>query len=542
MLKVLLVAASIMGAIIYVLAMIPALGEGVFSAALIYSFFYAGLLGVTLTRQLSYSFRVYGWLLFLFVLGVQNLINSGFNIDAGLFLLAFVMMAVLFLDFRKASIALVLSLISISLMGFITVLKNHEMRIGLSQRDPILWMVGGLIFLFVGFTTAFSLSVLLHGLTENLRKLQISSLMLEERNKELLESELYYRSLVETSPSAIVRFDLQGIIESINLAGEKLVGYQKMDILGKNMDVFLDVKGEKQTENIIKQVLEKGTVSDAKVRMMHKNGTPIWVEFSAAQILNAEENIVGVISIGKDNTEKRKAEEILQVQAEELRISQQKLRTLTQKMISVQEHERRVIARELHDDAGQALVTLKHGVSILLEELGDEKGKLLLRERLERNLDLVIQAMGYVRSASHRLRPPALEIGGIDVSLEELCRRTSLDTHLQISYKGISLLDVPDNLVISLYRFVQEALTNTLKHANARYVDVRLKYDDGKIMLSVEDDGYGVEKEQEEQSGIGLLGLQERFALYSGEISVDNRNEQGYLITATVPWKKGVLF
>jgi len=148
--------------------------------------------------------------------------------------------------------------------------------------------------------------------------------------------------------------------------------------------------------------------------------------------------------------------------------------------------------------------------------------------------------MAYIRSASHRLRPPALEVGGIDVGLEELCRRSSLQTHLQINYKGVNLLGIPDDLAISLYRFVQEALTNTLKHAEASNVDVRLTYQGDKIILSVADNGCESKELWTQQSGIGLLCLQERFALFSGKIEVDLCGAQGYLITVTVPWKKEI--
>ncbi|MCP4139162.1 MAG: PAS domain S-box protein [Chloroflexi bacterium] len=539
-LHVLLIGASIIGAVIYILAVIPAVKGGVFSAILIYSIFYGELLGITLISRIPYVFRVYGWLFFLYVLGVHNLTHSGFNVDAGLFFLSFVIMAILLLDLRSATIAFLLSLVSISLMGFIIVQSDYGLTIGLSQKNPFLWLVGGTIFLFVGFATTVSLNMLLSRLAENLRKTKEISFVLEQKNKKLLESELHFRNLVEASPSAIVRFDIQGTIEAINPACERLLGYQQVEILGEQVDKYLIGEEKNLVNQVIKQTVEKGLVRDVEVLMQHKDMTPILVEYSAEKILNARGEIVGVIGIGKDITEKRKAEEILQAQTEELKTSQKKLRTLTHQLISAQEDERRVIARELHDDAGQTLVTLKHGLGTLLEELNDKKGEMLLEERLERTLDLADQAMVSIRSASHRLRPPALEVGGIDVILEDLCRRFSLQTGLHIYYEGVSLFEIPEDLVISLYRFAQEALTNTLKHSDAHNVDVRLIYQDDKIILSVEDDGCGTKEEQEQKLGIGLLGLKERFTLFSGEIGTDYSNGQGYLITVTVPWKKKI--
>lgn len=538
-LQKLLFSASVLGAAAYALAIIPAIERKIFSAVLIYSISYAGFLGITFIPHTPYRFRVYGLLFFLYVLGLHNLSHSGFNVDAGLFFLTHVVIAVLFLDLRKANIALVLCLISIACMGFLTVQNNYALSISLSQRNPFLWMIGGLIFLFAGVITTLSISVLITGLTENLEKTKKISFTLERKNKELFESELHFRSLVETSPNAIIRFDKQGALEAVNLAGEMLLGYQQAEVLGKNVNDFLSSEEQNRVKHTLEQVFVEGIiVRDFNISLQHKSGTPVLVELSAAPILNAREDIVGVICIGKDITDKTRAEEALRAQAEEIKINRQELRTLTHQLISAQEDERRVISRELHDDAGQALVTLKHGISIILEELNDEKGSIILEERLERSLDLIDQAMAYVRSASHRLRPPALEVGGLDVGLQELCRQSSLQTNLQINYEGVTLLEIPDDLAISLYRFVQEALTNTLKHAEASDVDVRLTYRDDKIILSVADNGCGYRKGQVQQRGSGLIGLQERFAFFSGRIDVDLRRTQGYSITVTVPWKK----
>lgn len=537
-LQILLYSASLLGAVIYSLALIPAIEGKVFSAILIYSVFYAGLLGITFIPHVAYRFRVHGLLLFLYALGVHNLSHSGLNVDAGLFFLTHVIIAVLFLNLRQASIALALSLLSIACMGLLIVQSNYDLSIGLSQRNPFLWMIGGLIFLFVGFITTVSVSVLLNGLTENLNNTKKISFVLEQKNKELLESELYFRSLIETSPNAIMRFDTQRTIETINLAGERLIGYQQAEILGKNVNEFLSAGEQNRVDHALEQVFEEGVVRDFEVLLQHKDGGSVRVELSVAQILDARDVIVGVICIGKDITQKKKDEQILRFQTEKIKISQQKLRTLTQQLIYAQENERRAIARELHDDAGQALVTLKHGINIILEDLNDKNNQTILEERLERSLRLADQAMAYVRSASHRLRPPALEIGGIDVGIEELCHQFSLQTNLQINYEGVNLFEIPDDLAISLYRFVQEGITNTLKHGEASKVDVRLIYQDDTIVLSVADNGCGASNGLPKQPGSGLLGLQERFAFFSGRIETDPHRAQGYLVTVTVPWKK----
>jgi len=536
-LRILLNSASILGVIIYSLAMYTALVGMVFTAAAVYSFFYVILLGITYFPNIRYQFRVYGLLFFLFALGFHNLTHSGLNVDAGLFFLTYVIMAALLLDIRKARIALGLSLVSIAYMGFEIVQKDIDLSIGLPQNNPFLWLIGGAIYTFVGYTTTLTLSILFNGLVDNLKKTKKSSAELDRKNKEILERELRYRSLVETSPNAILGLDIKGNIEMVNIAGEKLLGAPKNEIIGKNLDIFLDIEEQNEVDHISDLVMGEGVVRDKEISIRRFDGDQTFVEFSTAQIRDANDEAIGLIGIGKDITERKKADEIAQALAEEISTSQKLLRRLTQQIISAQEDERRLISRELHDDAGHALVTLKYSIDAIIEGLGDDKDCGPIMENLLNCIDLTDQAMATLRTTSHRLRPPALDVGGLHVGLEELCNQYSSQTNIQVGYQGVEIIKLPDDLSICLYRFVQEALTNTLKHAGASEADVHLTLSDGKILLSVLDNGRGPANADMQQSGIGLLGLRERFALFSGKIEIENSPSGGYSVIAEVPWK-----
>jgi signal transduction histidine kinase len=141
-----------------------------------------------------------------------------------------------------------------------------------------------------------------------------------------------------------------------------------------------------------------------------------------------------------------------------------------------------------------------------------------------------------VRSLSHRLRPAALEVGGIHISLEDLCRDVADQTRLSIQYTGQDLPGLPNEIAISLYRVVQEALTNILKHADARRVQVRLHAHHDFVMVSVRDDGKGVLAST--RAGTGLLGLQERLHLLGGEIKIEFQPGKGVHLLASIPWHR----
>jgi signal transduction histidine kinase len=209
------------------------------------------------------------------------------------------------------------------------------------------------------------------------------------------------------------------------------------------------------------------------------------------------------------------------------------LRSFTVQTIAAQEAERRVVSRELHDEAGQALVTLKYSLAALQGELPE--AELIFRQRLAESMGIIDQTMLQIRGLAHRLRPPVLEIGGINLSLQELCREITDRTKIPVYYDGLEIPGLPDEMGISLFRFVQEALTNILKHAHATEVKVRLQYQKRGINLSVADNGRGIEDTLQSE-GLGLMGIKERLALLGGKLEVHSQKGRGTKLVARVPW------
>jgi PAS domain S-box-containing protein len=223
---------------------------------------------------------------------------------------------------------------------------------------------------------------------------------------------------------------------------------------------------------------------------------------------------------------------------EQVQAGQGQLRRLAQQTVSAHEEERQRLSYELHDEAGQALIALKMGLELIQLDLPDDAAA--LGGRLGEAVVLTDQTMERLRMLARDLRPPALDAAGINSTLEGLCRDFAVRARFTIDYVGTDHLVLPDPAQICLYRFLQEALTNIAKHAQARQVLVKLHADSRTVGLVVNDDGRGFDvqttlKRSNQLNGIGLLGMQERLELLEGWLEVQSWPGQGTRLIAYIP-------
>jgi signal transduction histidine kinase/DNA-binding response OmpR family regulator len=224
---------------------------------------------------------------------------------------------------------------------------------------------------------------------------------------------------------------------------------------------------------------------------------------------------------------------------EQVRAGRERLRRLTQQVVSAQEEERRRLSRELHDEAGQALTALKISLDLIQSDLPVEAGS--LRQRLGEAGALTETTMEQIRLLAYGLRPPALDAVGLSYTLEGLCRDFAERTQLPIDYAGAELPVLPEAVNMCLYRVLQEALTNVAKHADANQVRAALCCDAETVSLAVEDDGQGFEVQAGTSVGIGLLGMQERIELLGGQLEIESWPGQGTRLMAHIPLQKAYL-
>lgn len=244
---------------------------------------------------------------------------------------------------------------------------------------------------------------------------------------------------------------------------------------------------------------------------------------------NAAGDIVGAMNLGLDLTERVANEQALAASREELR-------RLSARLNQLQEEERRRIAHELHDELGQRLTALRMEASLLPRKMGKRAAR-AATDAVAAMLELIDETIVTVRRVATELRPPILDDFGfravLELELSALQKRSGIDYEIHFAPDD---LHVDREHATTLYRIVQESLTNVARHAGATYVRVSLERRNGDFVLRIEDDGRGITEEERTSSGsLGLLGIRERAYAHGGEARIGARERGGTLVEVRLP-------
>jgi signal transduction histidine kinase len=220
---------------------------------------------------------------------------------------------------------------------------------------------------------------------------------------------------------------------------------------------------------------------------------------------------------------------------EQMQAATLRMKALSRRLVETQESERRHIARELHDAAGQTLVSLRYGLRLLEREIAEGKSTNARVAELVEQTDAVID--GLHRLAAD-LRPASLDHLGLEATLRQYLRSTGSKFGLMVRFKARGLTNerLPAAVEIGLYRVVQEAMTNVVRHAQATRVDVLAEREGERVLVMVEDDGVGFDPEQIRRwEQLGLLGLQERAEALGGTLTLESAAGAGATVVVEVP-------
>jgi signal transduction histidine kinase len=209
-------------------------------------------------------------------------------------------------------------------------------------------------------------------------------------------------------------------------------------------------------------------------------------------------------------------------------LSQRIARDAFRRVVDAQETERRRLARELHDETGQALTSILLGLKAL-EESAEEGALVELRQ-------LVVDTLQDVRRLAVELRPPVLDDFGLEAALERLTSAFGEQTGMTVRFEStLGDARLPDEVETALYRIVQEALTNVVKHAQAQAVSVVVSRKADAAVAVVEDDGQGFDPAVVRPDGFGVEGMRERVSLLDGRLRIESHAGGGTTIAAEVP-------
>jgi len=211
-------------------------------------------------------------------------------------------------------------------------------------------------------------------------------------------------------------------------------------------------------------------------------------------------------------------------------LSQRVAREALRNVVSAQELERERLARELHDETGQALTSILLG----LKELEDAGSDADVTSATGRLRELVVTTLQDVRRLAVELRPKALDDFGLVAALERLRETFSEQTGMRVELEARIGDRLQNDVETALYRIVQEALTNIVKHAQASSVSIVLARTSRGVTAVIEDDGRGFVPGADTE-GLGLLGMGERLALLGGKLKLESGPDSGTTIVAEVP-------
>jgi PAS domain S-box-containing protein len=346
--------------------------------------------------------------------------------------------------------------------------------------------------------------------------------------KSLRDTQEFLTRLLENIPAPVYVHSASGQIMLLNRAWEGLFNKDRAEAIGKNVRDLYPPELSQFFLSTDQQVLQAGQpLVFEEIQETIDGGRAFFtVKFPLPDPAGGVEAIAGV-SI--DITDRKRAEANLQEHANRLQV-------LSRRLVAIQEEERRRIAGELHDEIGQ-LVT---GISInlhALEDLVPEEA----RSRVNDSIALADQAIHQVRDLAVELRPAMLDVLGLEAALRWLAgtqaQRGRLDIEVQTNLAG-SRLDGGVETVC--YRIVQEALTNIVRHAQARRAAISMEREAAELRLTIGDDGIGFDvaaarQRAAEGGSFGLLGMQERGTLLHGQIDIASQPSRGTEIRVRIP-------
>lgn len=341
----------------------------------------------------------------------------------------------------------------------------------------------------------------------------------EKMTLALNEAHVRYHHTVESVMDAIVGIDENQHIQLFNPAAESMFQMKAVEVLGENLSILLpDVMRQAHIGHVedFAGSLGESRAMAPRLDVMGRraDGTEFPIESTISKTLMGGK--VQMTAVLRDVTQRRRAEF-------ELRHMNAQLRELSASLQEVREQERSRIARELHDDLGQQLTGLKLELAWLGSRI--KEGREMPFERvtdMKRMLDVAISS---VRRISSDLRPLILDDLGFAEAVQwhasEVMERSNLKLELDLTaHKMVN----DDARATALFRIVQEALTNILRHAQAENVAITLSVEGNFLCLRIQDDGLGM-PEKIRVGGMGLLSMRERAVALGGEFSLSKAKE-----------------
>ncbi len=359
----------------------------------------------------------------------------------------------------------------------------------------------------------------------------------KQAEQALKMSEEKFRTVFATSPDIIYLTDVKGSILDANLALLKLVGLPLDQIrqknvsdffIGDNFEELLRVADRLKAGEEIRGLEVHARISGGEVRDFEIHATP----------LKENGRVTKLLSVARDITERKKAEEEIKQHQRMLEASEKELKSFSRRILSIREEEKKNLSVSLHHEVGSLAVALSSNLSNIEEEIKDNNLKGALKV-IEKGKTMLGQVIKRLKRMAVDLRPPDLDIIGLPDALRVYFSNVTKQAGIGINFSvGVDYKRINDKAAITLYRIVQETINNVIKHSDAKQVKIELKSLKNRIELNVCDDGKGFDTGKSVRGAkmrMGIRGMREMAESLGGTFNIKSTPGQGTEITVTLP-------
>jgi two-component system, LuxR family, sensor kinase FixL len=333
--------------------------------------------------------------------------------------------------------------------------------------------------------------------------------------KRLKKSMAVSDAIFDTSLDAMITINEKAIIKSVNKSTEKMFGYSEDELVGNNVKMLIPFPYNIHHDNYIRNYLKTGEkkIIDRRreIQGLKKDGTIFPIDLGVTEVVWEGNRIfTGVI---RDLSSRR---------------------VLEQRLIEIGNEERRRIGRDLHDGLGQMLT----GIRMLTENLARklQANALPAAGEVQEIAEMLKEADQYTRTLSRGMVQIDIDKVGLNAAIQNLCKQTTKMTGTKCFITGDNEIEIENHtMAIHIYRIIQEAISNAVKHGKAGNITVRLSRNMYHTSVSIDDDGTGFDPAEKEIQGIGLQIMNYRAAMMGGVFEIIRTDEATTRVRCIIP-------
>jgi len=353
------------------------------------------------------------------------------------------------------------------------------------------------------------------------------------------ESEKRYKLIAEAIPDAVVTTDSDGKITHASLQAIKLHGFDSLDeLLGKSAFDYINPVEHKKIKYIFQNIGKNEILRIEELACLKKDGSQFPAELNCAHIVSESGIFNGYIAIIRDITESKNIGEKIKQKQQMLLESQKEIKKFSHKILTIREEEKKNLATILHNEIGSLALSLSSGMAAVDHKIKDNEMDSAL-EINKKNKSVLISFVSTIKELALDLRPPNLEIIGLSEVLREYLEKCAKIGEFDIEFQqNFDEDNINTEMAIVIFRIVQEAVNNIIKHAHASFAKVVLVTQKKNLLVKIYDNGIGkirIGSPRDSRMTMGLRLMKEMAESLGGNLHIKSKEGKGTEISIIIP-------